>query len=604
FPYDEESVFRIEAYQLTENTCMVTLTRDGVTVSTQIQTGNIGGFNIYEGSTSSDDPKNRIYFNNLLIERRCPNVTIWDGTAWSNGLPSLDKRAIVTADLPITADMSMCTLHIIGEAEVTVASGINLTVANEVNIAATATLTVENNANLVQIDNVPNTGKAIIKRNSSAIQRLDYTMWSSPVTGQNLFDFSNETVPTRFYSYNTTTNHFEVIPGLGDDSTTLFVKGHGYHIRMPNNHPTTPTVWEGEFYGLPNNGTAIVPLVTNNDQDFRFNMVGNPYPSAISIERFIERNRLVITGELWFWRKTNDPLKSSYCTITNAGYAGNVDLIDSESYDPQGIINTGQGFIVKAISGAPVSLIFNNSLREANNNDNFFRMSNTETSPTHMNRFWLNIKKEGSAYGQVLVNYMTGATNEIDHGIDGRTMGDGEVSLYTIAAEQKLAIQGRQLPFINSDAVAVGFKANAAGTYSIVLDKFDGVFTGQAIYIKDNLLGTYNNIKEGAYEFITEEGTFDDRFEVVYVNQALGTNDNVIVANEVIVFKQNTDLNVNSGSAIMQSIKVFDLRGRTLYENTSVNSSETVIGNLGVKDQVVIVQVNTDKGTVSRKVIL
>ncbi len=280
FSFDVESVFIVEAYQLTDNTCEITLTRDGVSVSTGIKTGQIGGFNLYTGSTLSDDPLNRLYFNNLLVDRRCPDVTTWNGTEWSDGEPSLTKGAIVSAGtLTVDTDMEMCTLQVTGTAQVVVGSGFNLTVANGVNVASTALMTVENNANLIQVDNIQNTGNITVLRNSSALKRLDYTLWSPPVTGQNLFGFSDETLPNRFYSYNSTTNKYSPIADLGPESETIMLKGQGYLIRMPNNHPVTPEVWEGEFTGLPNSGTVSVPLNTSNDPAFRYNLIGNPYPS-------------------------------------------------------------------------------------------------------------------------------------------------------------------------------------------------------------------------------------------------------------------------------------------------------------------------------------
>ncbi len=117
----------------------------------------------------------------------------------------------------------------------------------------------------------------------------------------------------------------------------------------------------------------------------------------------------------------------SYCTVTAAGdYVANGSLTDGEAYDPQGIISTGQGFFVETISSSPASVVFNNSLREADNNDRFFRTSmDNEVAQPEVNRFWLNIAKEGTFYGQMLVNYRTGATQGIDYGIDGRATGKG-----------------------------------------------------------------------------------------------------------------------------------------------------------------------------------
>lgn len=601
------SVFTVQAYQLTDNTCEITLTSDtGGTVTTGIQNGTIGGFSLYVGTTNGDNPQNRIYFNNLLVERRCPNSTTWNGTSWSNGAPDLTKQAYVASGtLTVSEDMEMCSLFVTGTAQVVVESGINLTVANQVNVAPTASMTVENNANLIQIDNVQNTGNITVLRNSSALKRLDYTLWSSPVTGQNLFGFSNHTLPSRFYTYNSTNNKYITVTDLGPTSQTLFSKGHGYLIRMPNNHPTTPTVWEGKFTGIPNSGTVSIPLNTSNDPAFRYNLIGNPYPAPISIERFINRNANTITGQLWFWRKTNNPASASYCTVTASGdYVGNPDLQNNTSYNPLGVIRTGQGFFVEAISASPTTVIFNNSLREADNSNRFFRTAmDEEGQQPEVNRFWLNITKDNEFYGQMLVNYRTGATMDIDYGIDGKAMdNDGALCLYSIAADSKLAIQGRSLPFVTEDVVPLGLRADEAGTLSIVLDTFDGLFSGQDIYIKDNLLGITHNIKNGPYEFATEAGTFTSRFEVVYA-ETLGTTNPIFDGKSIIVYKQGSSININSGNVNMAGVTVYDMRGRVLYQQEGISAVETAITGLQAQQQVLIVQVTTTEGNkISKKI--
>jgi hypothetical protein len=154
-------------------------------------------------------------------------------------------------------------------------------------------------------------------------------------------------------------------------STTNFADAKGYLIRMPNNWtPTTPTAYNGAFTGVPHNGTYTVTM-----DDFgagkRFNLVGNPYPSPISISTFISQNSN-ITGTLYFWRKTNNANSSSYCT-----HAGGVFVSNGQAQvnNPNGIIQVGQGFFVEA-NGSGTTLTFNNSQRVSNFNNHFFRMFN------------------------------------------------------------------------------------------------------------------------------------------------------------------------------------------------------------------------------------
>ena len=69
-------------------------------------------------------------------------------------------------------------------------------------------------------------------------------------------------------------------------ATTDFASGAGYLIRTPNTWAaTTPTTFNGVFTGVPNNGDISYTMAVGAS-GFRYNLVGNPYPSPISISSF------------------------------------------------------------------------------------------------------------------------------------------------------------------------------------------------------------------------------------------------------------------------------------------------------------------------------
>ena len=164
------------------------------------------------------------------------NSTTWNGTVWSNGPPT-SQAAIINANYTISSDLSACSLTISNNAIATVNSEVNVTLNGPLTVIS-GSFTLNNNANLIQTTNANNSGNITVKRNSSALMRLDYSLWSSPVVNQNLSNFSPLTTTTRFYTYNTTTNQYNFVP---NPTTTNFTDGQGYLIRMPNTHPTAPT---------------------------------------------------------------------------------------------------------------------------------------------------------------------------------------------------------------------------------------------------------------------------------------------------------------------------------------------------------------------------
>ena len=548
--------------------------------------------------------------NSITVTTGIENI--WNGSVWSAGsAPTSIDTAIIEGDYDTSTEgtFSAYSLTVNSGGSMIIASGDNITVANAVvnNTDATAFI-IQDNANLIQENDVANTGEITVQKNSSPLYRLDYTMWSSPVSGQNLQEFSPQTLSNRFYTYNETTDFYNTV----DPSATEFDAGLGYLIRMPNNHPdyvdteTPGTQWTGSFVGTPNNGDVTVSLSTTLNG---YNLVGNPYPSPINISDFYTANSGTISSgsALYFWRKRNAPSSSSYATVTLAAYIANNQEggfgdTGSDTFvgDPSfWVINQGQGFIIQATGN---NLVFNNNMRRAINNGQFFRMN--QQGGIDISRLWLNIKGTNGEFNQMAIAYSNATTNSIDYGWDGKMLENNDVvKLYSIEEDTKFSIQAREA-FADTDIVALGYKAKNAGSYTISLDRVDGFFEeGQKIYLNDKLLSITHSLTEGDYNFSSTEGTFNDRFEIIYSINALDTNTPVVNANQVVVYKNGNSIMIDAGTAEMNTINVYDVNGRLLYKANDINATTTAV-NLNAAKQIILLEIITDKGTVNKKFVL
>lgn len=527
-----------------------------------------------------------------------PTSCTWNGTAWSNiDGPDAAIEAVIAGVYSTSVHGNFTAKKVtVNSGSLTVNSGGTLTIVNDlVNNLTAAEVVIESNGNLLQSADVDNTGAVTVKRNSSLIKRLDYTLWSSPVAGQNLLAFSPLTFANRFYYYNSVANIYESVPS---PSTTAFEAGKGVLIRVPNNHPAvTPTAFAGQFAGVPHNGDYSITM-QDDVAGQRFNLVGNPYPSPIDALAFIENanNSSSITGTLYFFRKTNGSGLASYCTWTSGGFVTNND---SQTFDLNDVIQTGQAFFVEA-TGNNDQVLFTNAMRVDNHANQFFRNGQATTS-VERHRIWLNASNEAGAFSQAMIGYMSNATNGLDTRIDGKYINDGEIALASLLDAVPMAIQGRGLPFEATDVVPMQFKAATAGSYTISLARVEGMFAnGQSVFLRDTVLGVTHNLTEGAYTFTVGAGTFNDRFQVLY-QSTLGTDTPVLEPNQVMVYASGaTAVTVNSGSAMMQSVKVFDIRGRLLTESHHVNASQITLDVNGT-NEVLLVQVTTTEGVVVTK---
>jgi hypothetical protein len=418
----------------------------------------------------------------------------------------------------------------------------------------------------------------------------DYTLWSSPVTNANQFltTFSPDTFNTRFYTYDSTLGTNGLYSAVSDPAATNFAPATGYLIRAPNNWTAnTSTTFRGTFTGVPNNGTVEIPGLLSG----KYYAVGNPYPSTINVTAFYTENPNA--GTLYFWRRRNGDISTTaYATRNSVG-----GTFTSGGLTPSADIAVGQGFFVSP--SAAITLKFTNDMRVTPSTSAvFFRTTTEERS-----RFWLNLTNTSGVFSQMLVGYLPEATSGVDNAIDGKYINDAPIALTSIINAEEYTIQGRALPFATTDTVPLGFKTNAAGNYTIAIDHVDGSFsTGQTIYLKDNLLNTVVDLSAGSYSFASAIGTFNSRFEVVY-QSTLGVNNPTFTANSVIAFSENGEIRINSGTTIMEFVRVYDLQGRLLVEKKQINASETKLTTTAT-NQVLLVEITAANGSkITKKII-
>ena len=528
----------------------------------------------------------------------CGTITsTWNGTTWSNGVPLRNVAAVFAGNYTSTADLEACSVTVNSGANVTIATGHTLNVGGNISVLGTGTLTINNNAALRQIDGTAvNTGNIIVKRNSAPMVRLDYTAWSSPVSGQQLQAFSPSTIATRFYEYlytgtSTPTAYQSVV------STSNFLKGKGYMIRAANDWPLTGTTFIGQYTGVPFNGDTTVSLGRG------FNLLGNPYASPINATKFLDDNPATV-GALYFWTHTV-PASGGVYPVNN--YASFTKLGGTASAaggaTPNGIIQTGQGFFVRAYDLGAAK--FTNLQRvNASVSAPFFRNSESvaATSETEKHRIWLNLNDGVNNYNQILIGYVDGATNGIDLAIDGEVLDKDNTMLYNVINDSEYVIQGKGLPFAESDEIALGLKVTSAGNYAISLENVDGLFTTQNVDVKDNVTNIIHDVKQSPYTFTASNGVYNNRFKVVFTNSIL-ENDSFVSEESVVVFSQNEELKINASQEIAK-VEIYDVLGRIIYNNSKVNDKTLNIFSIANRNQALFVKVTFTAGQyVTKKVI-
>lgn len=513
------------------------------------------------------------------------------------------------------SDIDIANTLTVTKGDLTVKDGFTLSVGDAVTVASPGTLTFENNASLLQTTYTgSNSGNINVKRNTTPMLYYDITYWCSPTTSsQTLLDFSPLTKGDKFFSYNSMNDTFTIL----NPSTSVFELGKGYAIRAPENTSSTvPMVTSNQFVGVPNNGNITV-AVTTPPGDVGLSLVGNPYPSAINATDFINENLYdpisnptnTLEGTLYFWSHNNRLVGNDFSATDYyyynllGGAAGNTGTGNNNS--PTEFIASGQGFIIQnEIAG---SLKFNNTMRETSNNTNFYKVkNNNKIKELEKHRIWLNLTNSSSNVSQALVGYIENATDGYDRGYDSYVFDDTvPFLLYSLIGTDKLAIQSKGLPFLDSDTVPLGYSINTNGNATIAIDHVDGLFLdGQNIYLEDKLLNVVHNIKATPYNFNSVAGTFNDRFNLIYVNKSLGITDFDKLNTQVIVSIKNKQMKVASSTELIDEIIISDVTGKEVFHKRNVNSQELMILNLRATQQMLLVKVALQNGKVVTKKVI
>jgi hypothetical protein len=422
------------------------------------------------------------------------------------------------------------------------------------------------------------------------MKRLDYTYWGSPVLGQNLRSFSSGTLYTRFYVYNESNDYFDGIfaqnlypdgtqslTPLENSATYNYVPGKGYAVRAPNNYTTSVATFNGAFVGVPNNGEITFNLQHTKQG---FNLVSNPYPSNIDFDALYSANQTKIYQTAYFWTNVNpNPIMqgsnypsqykgvdyyNNYAVYNGSGGVAATSTTGAAgvgSATPNQYIKIGQGFIIKAKpEGNNESLIFKNNVRTENTTGHFFNARKANAKP---DRFWLTLSTPLGVNNDLLIAYKENATNDFELDYDAPLLTSPPDSFYSVLGDQKLMIQGRKYPLVIDDKVILGQRFYQDGIYKIAIKAKEGIFaSGQNIYLKDKLNGTFTNLQTTDYTFNATQGESTDRFEIVYQPEgALGTSENIKYGLRVY---QSGEYYVIEADKAFKEVKVYDASGRLL----------------------------------------
>lgn len=507
---------------------------------------DLAGNNLGAGITNTTDW-------NFTAERE---TVTWTAGAWSNGTgPSFNKNTIIDDDLSVvSADAAGGGFNLVAF-DITVNAGNTLIVDGErsmiINgdIINNGSIMVESGSSFTSNEGNSFSGNDLIVKRDTRYEDGKYSFVGSPMK-QDASIIGND-LGTSVYKYNEVTAYgADGINRWEDASTDQLIPGKGY---------TQAFQQEIVFTGIPNDGAITYSGTYTEDIDDAnegWNLISNPYASAIDVSGFITENDNT-TGSVYIWddngsdtqRGTNsDYIVANGSMATNATAAGG--QIRYNNY-----IGSAQGFFIKLIDNSDTDILFTEGMRVTGNNsdDNFFRK---EELPIVR----LNLTNSEGLFKQAVIGFADDAReNGLNRKYDSEAFNaSSDFGLFTIKAGRSLTLNGMPK---NWKSTQLQFNASEAGQYiiSIELEEYDA-----ALYLRDKSTGDVIDLRNEQYTFSSKPGIYTDRFELISSpSNVLGIDG----SNNLVYAHKNT-LYINQEYERVQEYQLFDMNGRQLLATT------------------------------------
>jgi len=512
---------------------------------------------------------------------------------------------------------------------VTVQPGARLTVSNALTASNGITLESDVNGTGTVIDNhTEPTINATVKQYVTAGRNW---YMSAPVNSANAL-LLNRGVSVQYYNEPT---------GAWLVASDTLARGKGYIQVAGATQGSTGTV---SFSGTTNSGNVAVTLTNSSGGGKGFNLVGNPYPSYLSWSAVVAdtdnvQNAKMPTGTLWYrtihyngknaWSPNTVYIADAivyngtrFYKATTGGTSaasggptagvGTTNIVDGSvvwSYEGSAyifatvnaeghvtpstvsnLIPPMQAFWVKSNGG---TLTFKNAMRQHETVSNPLKVPGENALP--LLRLSLS---NGTTTDETLIYASVKATDAFDSydaPIYFNTTGSNQAQLYTLAGNEKLAINA--LNRIEAGTtLALGFVTEQAGSFAIKATEVRN--KNLQVLLIDHQQNTEFDVTEGdAYTFQSTAVNNADRFSITFRSKAISSAAAYHLHSQLQVFATATG-RIELHAPVNSSYTVYNALGQQLHTGTTTSGIQTL--NLNLTSGMYVVRVNNN----SKKIII
>ena len=524
-----------------------------------------------------------------------PNATTWNGTSWSNGVPSGTINTIIAGNYPNavpTAGDFIC-------ANLTINPGVTLSVGTGRSVTVNGPLSgsgavVVNNGCLALRNGLSGfAGSFTYTRNGWTSQNR-YNFWSSPVqnfplTGLGgLFRYAfDESVANGQPQYS------GWISPMGNMQA-----GRGY---------TAVNAGNVSFTGTPNTGTVTYPATrtavgVNDWFGFRgFNLVGNPFSSDLDMgiggSGFFASNGGAgplannnIDASAWVW--DGNPANTAGTGID----AGRYLVLNQLS--PTNRVAPGQGFFLRVNPGTTNTNVTFAGYMQTCGGGAFYR---TEGG---FERLKIEVAHHEGHRDHVLLGFGANFTTDYDNGFDGNKVGGHPAMDLAAKGTDNKDYQHLALPVPDRQfAQPLALRVGQPGLFTFTAPEVDAR-TAQSFFLHDRQTDEYTLMQPGrSYTAQLVPGNYTDRFRLVLASEVVGETSSAI---RLYAYEKEVFVNFPAQQNGLAQIAVFNALGVEVarFANVSVSAGLRRLNLAGVATGVYVVKIVSETGQYEQRVYL
>lgn len=465
---------------------------------------------------------------------------------WCGGMPVPTTNIVVPAgDVHITSTLenpAVCN-------NLTIEPGAVLTVEGGKAITITGTLTNNSgNAGIVIESNSTETGSLIESTPGiiASVQRymvqgnlVRYHYISSPVVS------APASVFLHYYMYRFDEPTAAWINIAATDNLEVM---KGYSVYRPYASAMTK-LFQGELNCGP---MGTQGNVSRTDINKGWNLLGNPYASAINLDASEGWTKTNVSAAVYLWNQAS----KSYVSYV-PGYPQGTPGLGTPT-GTTGIIPAMQGFMVRAAAVGSGTLLMNDAVRVHSGQPYW------KSSPVDVLRI---SATSGEFKDEAVVRFDERSSAQFDDHFDAFKILSEEAmaQLYTLVSDENLSIN--TLPKIEQDlTVPLNMKINTGGDYKITADGTSNFDSDIFIYLEDVFAHSIIDLKQSPeYSFSSTPNDESARFKIHFSRSPLTSN--VDNATSTRIFSYDNTLHINTPLQANGSVELYNAIGQQIFSS-------------------------------------